>query len=137
MTHWIGFVVHGYGRADVSWDAEDGSPQRESGWVRNAKDKVLLALHQNFGVLESLKFYPGVRILGCDRLVAEVEADAVCAGVADYPAEEERGGEEGEVGVFFAVAEVPENGGSGGTHSVCVGSVDSEGWATACDEGWD
>ena len=137
MAHWVGLVVHGDGGADVSWDAEDGSPQRESGWVRNAKDKVLLALHQNIGVLESLKFHPGVRILGRHRFVAEVEADAIGTGVANHAAEEERGGEEGEVGVFFAVAEVPENGGSGGTHSVCVGSVDSEGWATACDEGWD
>jgi hypothetical protein len=92
MTHWVGFVVHGDGGADVSRDAEDGSAQRESGWVWNAKNEVFLALHQDFGVFESLKFHPRVRILGCDRLVAEVEADAVCAGVADYPAEEKRGG---------------------------------------------
>jgi hypothetical protein len=137
MTHWIGFVVHGYGRADVSWDAEDGSAQWESGWVWNAKDEVFLALHQDFGVFESLKFHPRVRILGRDRLVAKVEADAVCTGVADHAAEEERGGEEGEVGVFFAVTEVPKNGGSRGTHAVCVGSVNSEGRATASDEGWD
>lgn len=95
IAHWVGFVVHGDGGADVSWDTEDGSAQRESGWIWNAKDKVLFTLHQNFGVLESLKFYPGVWILGCDRLVAEVEADTVCTGVANHAAEEERGGEEG------------------------------------------
>jgi hypothetical protein len=50
MTHWIGFVVHGDGGADVSRDAEDGSAQREIGWVWNAKDEVFLALHQDFGV---------------------------------------------------------------------------------------
>jgi hypothetical protein len=56
-TNGVGFVMHGNRWANVSGDAQYGSAQWEIRRFGHAKNEVFLALHENLGVLQSLKFH--------------------------------------------------------------------------------
>ena len=101
-------------------------PMANSAGARRLDDEMLLALHHRDGVGQFEQAHARVRILGGDGFVAEVEAEAIRAGLADDAREQHRGGLEGEVGIFVAVAEVPQHRGAGRAFAVACATRGSE-----------
>ena len=64
-------------------DAVEAVADIESPRLCSAEREVLLAVHERFGVVEAGELHARMRVLRRDRLVAEVERDAVAARFAD------------------------------------------------------
>ena len=102
-----------HGGADVPRESVDfvahGAAIRE----RRFHDQMFFAVHHRFRVVEIQEDHARVRHLGGDGLVAEIEANAVRAGLADHAREENGSGQEMKVRQLPSVARVPEHAGAG------------------------
>ena len=101
-------VVKRDGRADMPRDAVQAGADFEVWSVCRAEGEVLCAVYERLGIVEADELHAWMRIFRRDRLVAEVQRDAVAARFTDDAGEQHGGIEIVQVVETVVIAEVPK-----------------------------